>query len=293
MVRDVRSAIETSPAQRMRRRMKMGLYLPNFGCCGQAAVLAELAREAEDSGWDGVFIWDHLQVVEPTADPWVALTAMAIATSSIRLGPLVTPVPRRHIVKLAREVSTLDHLSAGRVILGAGAGYAALPDYASFGDIGSAAERADKLDEGLTVLDRLWSGDPVEHDGPHFHVRTDGFTPTVQRPRVPIWTATTRSASKPLARAAVWDGMICADRYSLEIEAHDLEVMVKNAKAQRTADSPLEVIRFGRTTAPNDTSVVEACAQAGATWWMEYTFPHITDIEETRKRVRQGPPRPK
>ncbi|MFD8098457.1 LLM class flavin-dependent oxidoreductase [Nocardia fluminea] len=271
--------------------MKMGLYLPNFGCCGEAAVLAELAREAEDAGWDGVFVWDHLQVVEPTADPWIALTAMAIATSTIRLGTLVTPVPRRHIAKLAREVSTLDQLSSGRVVLGAGAGYSALPDYSAFGDTGTAAERAAKLDESLTVLDQLWSGNPVEHDGPHYQVKTDGFTPTVQRPRVPIWTAATKSAAKPLARAARWDGVICADAYSLEVEPDDLKVMVEKVKTARNLDTPLDVIRFGRTKNPKDTSVVEACALAGATWWMEYTFPHITDIEGTHKRVRQGPPR--
>lgn len=271
--------------------MKMGLYLPNFGCCGEIAVLTELAREAEEVGWDGVFLWDHLQVIEPTVDPWIALTAMALATSSIRLGTLVTPVPRRHIAKLSREVSTLDQLSSGRIIFGAGAGYAALPDYSAFGDTGTAAERAARLDEALIVLDQLWSGSPVEHAGTHFQVSTTGFTPTVQRPRVPIWTAATKSAVKPLARAARWDGMICADTYGLEVEPADLRVMVEKVKAVRNPDAPLDVIRFGRTDNPEDVAVVEACNEAGATWWMEYTFPHITDIEETRKRVRRGPPK--
>ena len=270
--------------------MKTGIYLPNFGCCGDAAVLAALALDAENAGWDGVFIWDHLQVIEPTVDPWIALTAMAIATSTIRLGTLVTPVPRRHVAKLAREVSTLDHLSAGRITFGAGAGYAALPDYSAFGDTGTAIKRAAKLDEALTVLDQLWSGSAVEHNGPHFEVKTDGFTPTVQRPRVPIWTATTKSATKPLARAARWDGMICADQYALEVEPDDLKAMIETVTAIRSPGSPLDVIRFGRTESPQDTSVVHACHEAGATWWMEYTFPQITDINETRKRIRQGPP---
>ncbi|MFD6674746.1 LLM class flavin-dependent oxidoreductase [Rhodococcus zopfii] len=223
--------------------------------------------------------------------PWIALTAMAIATSSIRLGALVTPVPRRHVAKLAREVSTLDQLSSGRVVFGAGAGYAALPDYSAFGDTGTPAERAAALDEALAVLDQLWSGSPVEHDGPHCRVSTTGFTPTVQRPRVPIWTAATKSAVKPLTRAARWDGMICADTYGLEIEPADLKVMVEKVRAVRDSDAPLDVIRFGRTDNPEDVAVVEACAEAGATWWMEYTFPQITDIEGTRKRVRKRPPR--
>ncbi len=271
--------------------MKMGMYLPNFGCCGDVATLAELARESENAGWDGIFLWDHLQVVEPTVDPWIALTAMAIATSNIRLGTLVTPVPRRHVAKLAREVSTLDRLSGGRVIFGAGAGYAALPDYAAYGDTGTAAERAAKLDEALPVLDQLWSGNPVDHHGDHLQVQTDGFAPTVQRPRVPIWTAATKSATKPLARAARWDGMICADQYGLEVAPDDLRAMIDKVTALREAESPLEVIRFGHTEGPGDAAVVRECQQAGATWWMEYTFPHIVDIEATRHRIRQGPPR--
>lgn len=253
-------------------------------------MLAELARDAEIAGWDGVFLWDHLEVIEPTVDPWIALAAMAIATSTIRLGTLVTPVPRRHVAKLAREVGTLDQLSAGRVIFGAGAGYAALPDYSAFGDSGTATERAAKLDEALTVLDQLLSGGAVEHDGPHYQVRTNGFTPTVQRPRVPIWTATTKSATNPLARAARWDGMICADEYGLEVEPGDLAAMLEKVTALRGTGSPFDVIRFGHTEGPRDTSVVHACREAGATWWMEYTFPRITDIEGTRRRVRQGPP---
>jgi alkanesulfonate monooxygenase SsuD/methylene tetrahydromethanopterin reductase-like flavin-dependent oxidoreductase (luciferase family) len=91
--------------------VKSGFYVPNFGCCGDAQVLAELARDAEDHGWDGIFLWDHLQVVEPAVDTWIALTVMALSTERIRLGTLVTPVPRRHIAKLAREVSTVDQLS--------------------------------------------------------------------------------------------------------------------------------------------------------------------------------------
>ena len=91
--------------------MKYGFNTPNFDFCGDARALAELAAEAEQAGWDGFFIWDHLQFGEPTADPWIALTAMAMSTERILLGPLVTPVPRRHIAKLAREAITLDHLS--------------------------------------------------------------------------------------------------------------------------------------------------------------------------------------
>jgi alkanesulfonate monooxygenase SsuD/methylene tetrahydromethanopterin reductase-like flavin-dependent oxidoreductase (luciferase family) len=271
--------------------MKAGFYVPNFGCCGDARVLASLAREAEDTGWDGIFIWDHLQVIEPTVDPWIALTAMALCTERIRLGTLVTPIPRRHIAKLAREVGTLDRLSHGRVVLGAGSGYTALPDYSAFGDSADAAQRAAKLDEGLEVLAALWSGDPVDHRGRHFTVTTDGFAPPTQRPRVPVWIAATLATSKPLARAARWDGMVCADKYGLEVAPESLGTMLDAVKARRVHDEPFDVIRFGQTLHANDVTTVKACAEAGATWWIEYTFPTITTLEQIRERLHQGPPR--
>lgn len=121
--------------------MQFAVNLPNFGSFSDPESMVDLAVTAEEAGWDGFFIWDHLQFEEPTADPWIALTAMAMRTERIVLGPLVTPVPRRHITKLAREVITLDHLSGGRVVLGVGAGYPHLPDYTAFGDDGDASVR--------------------------------------------------------------------------------------------------------------------------------------------------------
>ena len=154
--------------------------------------------------------------------------------------------------------------------------------------VGTAAERAGKLDEALTVLDQLWSGSPVEHDGPHCQVSTTGFTPTVQRPRVPIWTAATKSAVKPLARAARWDGMICADAYGLEVEPADLKVMVDKVKGARDPGAPLDVIRFGRTDSPEDTVIVEECREAGATWWGHARAwrPRLPVSARRRRRVR-------
>ncbi len=178
-----------------------------------------------------MFLWDHPQVVEPAADPWIALTAMTLATERVRLGTLVTPVPRRHIAKLARELGTLDQLSGGRMVLGAGAGYSALPDYAAFGD-----------------------------------------------------------SSDPAVRAARWDGVICADTYGLEIEPDALRAMVDDVTARRSPGAPFDVIRFGHTDGASDDALVRACAQAGATWWMESSFPALAGIDEVRDRLRDGPP---
>ena len=103
--------------------MKYDLTVRNFGDYFDPRGLAALARDAERVGWDGFFLWDHVQFMPvPTVDPWVALSAIALSTERIRLGPLVTPLPRRRPVKLAREAVSLDHLSNGRLILGVGIG---------------------------------------------------------------------------------------------------------------------------------------------------------------------------
>src|SRR5512141_167788 len=108
-----------------RGHMKYALYLPNFGAEHSALALADLAREAEQAGWDGFFLWDHvINEAEgvPLVDVWVALTAIAMQTTRIRLGATVTPLPRRRPWKLARETVSLDHLSNGRLTLGVGLG---------------------------------------------------------------------------------------------------------------------------------------------------------------------------
>ena len=277
--------------------MRYGIYTPNIDFCGDASVLADLAYRAEEAGWDGFFIWDTLQYKdkEPTVDPWIALAAMAMRTERIRLGPVITPVPRRHIAKLAREVISLDHLSNGRVHLGVGAGYPAFPEYTAFGDDGDPKTRASKLDEGLEVLAGLWSGKPVKHHGTHYHVECPGFQPPVQQPRVPVWVAATWPAKKPLRRAARWDGVVPMTQdpdAGPGIEPSELRSLVAYIAAHRASTEPFDVVQFGRTKDPHDTAKVEACTEAGATWWLEYVFTEDTSLAGARERLRKGPPRP-
>ncbi|MFW9799256.1 MAG: LLM class flavin-dependent oxidoreductase [Candidatus Thorarchaeota archaeon] len=137
--------------------MSFGLYVPNFGkVFGYASVLGELAKIAEDSDWDGFFIWDHIQQDRtkplPMVDPWVGLSAMAAATNRIRIGTTVTPMPRRRPWKLARETVSLDHLSKGRLILGIGLGYPPEEVFSVFGEVSDTKTRARMLDEGIDVL---------------------------------------------------------------------------------------------------------------------------------------------
>src|SRR3990172_5166253 len=153
--------------------MHYGIYTPNYGAEMSARALAELAREAEEAGWEGFFIWDHIQVSKslraPVLDPWVTLAAIAVNTKRIRLGAAITPVARRRPWKLARETVTLDHLSNGRLIFGVGLGYQS-GEFEDFGEEGDPKILAEKLDEGLDILAGLWSGEPFSYRGKHYQV---------------------------------------------------------------------------------------------------------------------------
>src|SRR5262249_18570492 len=145
-------------------------------------------------GWDGVFFPDCI-CIDPTHypndtgdDPWVTLAAMAMRTERVRLGTMITPLSRRRPWKLARETSTLDHLSNGRLIFSVGLG--ALDDL-GLGAVGEARAgkiRAERLDEGLAILPGLGSGKPFRFDGAHYPLDEVPFQPPpLQRPRIPIW----------------------------------------------------------------------------------------------------------
>jgi alkanesulfonate monooxygenase SsuD/methylene tetrahydromethanopterin reductase-like flavin-dependent oxidoreductase (luciferase family) len=103
-------------------RLRFSVNIPNFGDFADAETVAKAASATEAAGWDALFVWDHVvhdkRHQRSFGDPWMLLTAAALATTRIKLGPMVTPVPRRRPQQLARQVSTLDHLSEGRVIFG-------------------------------------------------------------------------------------------------------------------------------------------------------------------------------
>jgi alkanesulfonate monooxygenase SsuD/methylene tetrahydromethanopterin reductase-like flavin-dependent oxidoreductase (luciferase family) len=155
---------------------------------GTPRTLADLAQLAEEAGWDGFFLEDfitHWQGRE-TYDPWLALAAMAMRTTHIRLGTIVTALPRRRPWKLAREVLTLDHLSSGRMILGVGLGGGG--DIDQFGEVSDVKQRAQMADEAIDILKGLWHGEPFTYQGQHYQVNEALFLPKpVQTPHIPIW----------------------------------------------------------------------------------------------------------
>ena len=172
--------------------MRSGLFLPLFDELANPALVADLAAEAEEAGWHGVFVWDHVRWREPVvdvADPWITLTAIATATERVRIGPMVTPLARRRPVKVARETATLDRLSAGRLTLGVGLGNDhAGRELSITGEEADDRRRARMLDESLQILTAAWSGEPVHHCGEHYTVDGMQFLPRLlQQPAVPVW----------------------------------------------------------------------------------------------------------
>ena len=278
--------------------MRYGVSTPNFGDYSDPRLLAELAREAEAAGWDGFFLWDH--IVWPwhdtVADPWVALAVMAMSTERLRLGPMVTPIPRRHPWKLARETVTLDHLSAGRLLLGVGLGGFQSEEFEAFGEEGDPKVRAAKLDEGLEVLTGLWSGEPFSYSGKHYQVKEVHFIPPpVQQPRIPIWVAGTWPLKAPFRRAARWDGVVPTRRdVDKPLTPAEIRDIVAYVKEHRTSDAPFDVGHGGQTPgrdAAEDAEIVAPYAEAGVTWWLEARLPWVSPLAEVRERIRKGPPR--
>jgi alkanesulfonate monooxygenase SsuD/methylene tetrahydromethanopterin reductase-like flavin-dependent oxidoreductase (luciferase family) len=199
-----------------RTGIRSAVSLPLFDALADPAVVARLAAEAEEAGWHGVFVWDHVRwnaPIQQVADPWITMAAIATATERVRIGPMVTPLPRRRPVKVARETATLDRLSGGRLILGVGIGLDRFAgEFSKTGEQVDDRLRGEMLDEALEILAAAWSGEPVHHHGTHYTVDDIQFLPRpVQRPGIPVWAAAFTGNRKPLRRAARCDGLFPAN----------------------------------------------------------------------------------
>lgn len=223
-----------------------GIFVAPFDELADPRVMAELAAAAEERGWDGFFVWDHVAYRAPTravADPWVTLSAIADATERLRIGPLVTPLSRRRVHKLARETATLDLLSAGRLTLGIGLGSDNNGELEPYGEAVDPRERARLLDEGMEALTRYWGGE---------------FEPVpLQRPRIPVWVAGRWPRRRPTERAARWDGFF-------PIELPGPEALTELAAAVRDLRGNLDGFDLIVENSPG--TDLAPWEDAGATW---------------------------
>ena len=269
--------------------MRSGLFLPLFDELADPAMVARLSAEAEEAGWHGVFVWDQLRWGEPVAgvaDPTVTLAAIATATERIRFGPMVTPLARRRPVKVARETATLDRLSGGRLTLGVGLGSDRFAgEFSITGEELDDRRRARMLDESLEILAAAWSGAPVHHRGEHYTVAGMRFLPRpVQRPGVPIWVAGYYGNSKPLRRAARYQGFVPVGLEHPDQLAEVVAELTALREAAGTGAQPYDVVVAlppGSDPAPY--------AAVGATWWL-VELPWVpVSVDQVRGVIRDGP----
>lgn len=262
--------------------VRRGVCLPPFGELADPRVLAELAAAAESAGFDGVFVSDHVVLPQrpalPVCDAWIALAAMATATTRVTLGPRVTPLSRRRPHDVARQAVALDQLGEGRLVLGVGPGCDAGGEFARLGEADAARDRAERLDEALDVITGLWSGEPVRHAGRHYRVDDLFFLPRpTQRPRIPIWVAARTTAPAVMRRAARFDGLFP------QASPGELADMLTAVAELRDGLDGYEVAVALPPAADPDPYLT-----AGATWWLTQ-LPDITTRRAAVSVIRRGP----
>jgi alkanesulfonate monooxygenase SsuD/methylene tetrahydromethanopterin reductase-like flavin-dependent oxidoreductase (luciferase family) len=272
----------------------LGLLIPPMGPLSDPGLLVDLAGEADQAGWDGFFLYDHI-VREPPiglADPWVVLAAVATATDRLRLGPLVTPIVRRRPWVVAHHIVTLDHLSRGRVILGVGLGSDRWREFAAFDEPTNLAIRGRMLDEGLEIITRLWSGTPVDYQGRYYSVRQACLRPCpIQSPRVPIWVGGQWPNRPPLQRASRYDGMFptSGDRPLNVDDFHQLLEVVRTArKDNNTVFDLVARGRHGPQWSSTARQTLSALEEVGVTWWLEVVR-EVEPVSAIRTLIRHRP----
>src|SRR3712207_3532838 len=167
-------------------------------------------------------------------------------------------------------------------------------------DLPDPRTRGDMLDEHLQLLDRLWTGEPVRHEGRHY--RTAGpewsaicYPPPLQRPRIPVWVGGSWPGSRPFERAARWDGVVPMRDGPWEV-AHTQAVAARMTELRGDlADFDIAVPGESNGNDPARAELHAAHADAGATWWVEAVHPWRADLPEgdwvaaARSRLDAGP----
>ena len=265
--------------------IRSALWLPLFDELADPRVVAGLAAEAEEAGWDGVFVWDHVRwrgPVRAIADTWVTLTAMTTATERVRLGPMVTALPRRRPAKLARETASLDLFSGGRLVLGVGLGSDRFgAEFSRFGDEVDERLRAAMVDEALPLLKAAWTGEPVRHHGEYYVLDDVTFLPRPAQPSIPVWGAGFPGKQRPLHRAARYDGYFPVNL------AHPDQLAEALSTIRAIRPDPAAPYDVVIPLAPGDDIV--PYADAGATWWAASFDPDAVTVDQVRAVVRDGP----
>ncbi len=246
--------------------VRWGLSISLSGDLADPGLLAEVGFAAEQAGWDGVFVWDHLwnRTLVPFADPFVTLAAIGAATERVAIGTMVTALPRRRPQLVAQSTTSIDRLSGGRMVLGLGLGVDSYGEYSLFDEPAvDDRARAAALDAGIGLLEQMLAGEPVERAGGRVTTAAG-----VQQPRVPIWIA---------GRA----GLSAGPR---RVRRHGLEGLALVDADAWTPQHVSNALRAGDLVAGEiDVALVggahpdpEALGAAGATWCFPEVLPGAT-----------------
>ncbi len=272
--------------------MQYGIEIAPFGEFANPQNIVRFAQEAEAAGWEALWIWDHLAMPYGVADPWVTLAAVAAATSTLKILPGVAALPRYKPHLLARLLASLDRLSNGRFILGAGLG-ALHREFASVGERSTYHTRAAMLDEMLDLLAKLASGEPVTYQGAHYTLDNLAILPPpVQQPCYPVWIGGDSPAA--FRRAARWDGWIMGtvnEKSEITMPPEAIAQRITTIQQQRSADLPPLIVAIDGITQAGETALVREYAAVGAHWWFEILFGLRASMDELLARVQAGPPR--
>lgn len=279
----------------MTKRVKFGIYVPNYGnTFGNAVNLANLAKLAESHNWDGFFIWDHI-LVEPKqgpkiCNPWIALGLMGYVTEKIIIGSTVTPLPRRKPWELAREVSTVDQISNGRVILGVGLGHPPEVEYKSFGEDTNVKIRREKLDESLAILQGLWKDEVFSFKGKHYNLEEMTFVPKPVNKTIPIWVAGQYPLKGPINRASKYNGMIPLPmNFDGDLSLKDFQDITRKI-ISLGGKSSFDLVRIMNVpTSAESSDDLLSFSDAGVTWFLHF-FKVNTALSTVEKRIKQGVP---
>lgn len=264
---------------------KRGIFLPIFDELADPRLLGDLGALAESAGWDGVFLWDHVVYRAPirsATDAWTAMACIAMQTSSVVFGPMVTPLARRRPHVLARQVVALDQLSGGRFVLGVGLGLdASGRELSRFGEELDDRRRAEMLDEALDLVGSLVAGEHVDHHGPHYTAADVTFEPAAVNGRVPTWVAARWPNRRPLRRAARYDGLFVIDVDGPD----DVAAAVAFVRDERGGDMD----GYDVVVNAYENKDVAAWTDAGATWTLVDFDPFTLTLDEVRARIAAGP----
>jgi len=276
--------------------VRTGVNLP----FGDPRVASEVARDAEQAGWDGFFVFEPLWGF----DAWVSLAAAAMATERIRLGTMLSPLSRMRPWKMASETMSLDHLSNGRAILSVGLG-ALDTGFEAFGEVTDRRERAELLDEALDIITGLWRGQPFAYEGKHYRVAPTSFMPPpppVQEPRIPIWVVGAWPSERSMRRVLRYDGLLpnVLDESGKPrlLTPDDVSAMRAYIEERHPDPERFDIVIEGETRGDDAGAAADevgALADAGMTWWLESRWaatPTDEDLRGFRDRVLQGPSRP-